>query len=69
MALQASLIFWQTGRTCPYPKGVGKYDKSVEILKMLAAPPMGGKIWILYKFEFIKIFPLKFYFKFKFCRP
>ena len=25
-------------------KGVGKYDKSVEILKMLAAPPMGGKI-------------------------
>ena len=27
-------------------KGVGKYDKSVEILKMLAAPPMGGKIWI-----------------------
>ena len=28
------------------PKGVGKYAKSVEILKMLAAPPMGGKIWI-----------------------
>ena len=27
-----------------YFKGVGKYDKSVEILKMLAAPPMGGKI-------------------------
>ena len=27
----------------PGLKGVGKYDKYVEILKMLAAPPMGGK--------------------------
>ena len=26
------------------PKGVDKYDKSVKRLKMLAAPPMGGKI-------------------------
>ena len=24
--------------------GVGKYDKSVKKSKMLAAPPMGGKI-------------------------
>ena len=36
---------------------------------MLVAPPMGGKIWIFYAFEFYKIFPLKCYIEFKFCRP
>ena len=27
-------------------EGKGNYVKSVKMLKMVAAPPMGGKIWI-----------------------
>ena len=39
-----SSMLWERCERCSCAKGVGKYDKSVEILKMLAAPPLGGKI-------------------------
>ena len=62
--------FWQVFNDEEFPfKGLYKYVYSVKIFKMLTAPPMSGKIWIINKFEFIKIFPLKIYIKFKFCRP